>query len=359
MIDALLASAIDLTERGLIPDRVVRLGIQQMCRQRLRVEMRDVTDQPGRRAALRRDMDTSPIALVPDAANAQHYEAPVELFERALGPQLKYSCGYWPQGVTTLAQAEEAALEETASHALLADGQEVLELGCGWGSLTLWMARRSPSSRILAVSNSHRQRAFILERAASRGLSNVEVVTADMNDFSTERRFDRIVSVEMFEHMRNYRALLQRISGWMRPDAKLFIHIFCHRSLAYPYATEGRGDWMGRHFFTGGLMPSESLLLDFNTDVHVVQQWRWDGTHYQKTANAWLANLDAARDDLMDVFVRHYGQRDAERWFHRWRLFFMACAELWAYRQGREWCVAHYLLEPGPAHAGRPPQVAM
>ncbi len=346
MMQALLTTAIDLTERGVIPDRVVRLGIQQMCRQRLREEQRAYgADLPGRRAALRRDMDASPIALMPATANDQHYEAPVELFQRALGPRLKYSCGFWPNGVTTLAEAEDAALRETADHALLADGQQVLELGCGWGSLTLWMAERYPSSRILAVSNSHRQRAFILERAESLGLSNVEVVTADMNDFSTDRRFDRVVSVEIFEHMRNYRALLHRIAVWMRPDATLFIHFFCHRSLAYPYATEGPGDWMGRHFFTGGLMPSESLLLDFDADVHVVRQWRWDGTHYQKTANAWLANLDAPRGDLMDVFVRHYGSADAERWFHRWRLFFMACAELWAYRQGQEWCVAHYRLE--------------
>ncbi len=346
MIETLLTSAIDLAERGMVPDPVIRLGIRQMCRQRLREETRaHGADLPARRAALRRDMDASPIALVPATANDQHYEAPVELFEQALGPRLKYSCGYWPNGVTTLAEAEDAALRETADHAMLADGQQVLELGCGWGSLTLWMAERYPSSHIVAVSNSHRQRAFILDRAAARGLSNVEVVTADMNDFSTDRRFDRVVSVEMFEHMRNYGALLQRISGWMRPDAKLFIHIFCHRSFAYPYATEGPGNWLGRHFFTGGLMPSESLLSDFNTHVHVTRQWRWDGTHYEQTANAWLANLDASREHLMTVFERHYGKADAARWFARWRLFFMACAELWAFRQGQEWCVAHYLLE--------------
>jgi cyclopropane-fatty-acyl-phospholipid synthase len=296
-------------------------------------------------------MARSPIALVPEAANDQHYEAPVELFERALGPRLKYSSGFWPAGVTTLAAAEIAALEETSAHARLVDGQDVLELGCGWGSLTLWMGERYPSSRILAVSNSTRQRQYILQRAAERGLQNIEVVTADMNRFETARSFDRVVSVEMFEHMRNYAVLLQRISGWMRPDANLFIHIFCHRKYLYPYTTEGAGNWLGRHFFTGGLMPAESLLPDLQAPVRVTDQWRWDGTHYEKTANAWLINLDASRDALMPVFERHYGPGEAARWFGRWRIFFMACAELFGYRQGSEWRVAHYLLEPVAARA--------
>ncbi len=296
-------------------------------------------------------MSRSPIALVPDIANAQHYEAPVELFERALGPLLKYSSGYWPTGVTTLADAEIAALEETALHARLADGQDVLELGCGWGSLTLWMGQRYPSSRIKAVSNSLPQRQYILQRASELGLRNIEVVTAEMNGFDTTRRFDRVVSVEMFEHMRNYSALLQRISGWMRPDANLFIHIFCHRRYLYPYTTEGAGNWLARYFFTGGMMPDESLLLDVQSDVQVIDFWRWEGTHYEKTANAWLANLDASRDELLPVFARHYGEAEAARWFGRWRMFFMACAELFGYDRGNQWGVAHYLLAPASARA--------
>jgi cyclopropane-fatty-acyl-phospholipid synthase len=351
MVESLLRSAIDLTERGRLPDILLRAGIRQVCRQRLAEERRAHASGVNHRQAFLEEMSNSPIALVPDAANDQHYEAPVELFERALGPRLKYSSGHWPDGVTTLAGAEEAALEATAEHARLADGQDVLELGCGWGSLTLWMAERYPSSRILAVSNSSRQRRFILQRANDRGLSNVEIATADMNVFAPARQFDRVVSVEMFEHMRNYAALLQRISGWLRQDGKLFVHIFCHRTYAYPYVTEGAGNWLAQYFFTGGMMPAESLLLEMRTDLRVVDQWRWDGTHYEKTANAWLANLDAHRDDLLPVFERHYGVKDAARWFGRWRMFFMACAELFGYRQGREWRVAHYLLELAAARA--------
>lgn len=350
MMDRLFNTALDLAERGRLPDFVVREGIRQLCRQRLReVSAGTDADQRAAYGELLREMTTGPVAPVPDQANAQHYEAPVELFERALGPHLKYSSGYWPDGVTTLADAEAAALARTCDHAALADGQDVLELGCGWGSLSLWMAERYPASRIVGVSNSHRQRTFILDRAAARGLANLEVITADMNDFATSQRFDRVVSVEMFEHMRNYEELLRRISGWLAPDGALFIHIFCHRQFAYPYATEGSGNWLGRHFFTGGLMPSAALLRDFQQHVHISQQWDWDGTHYARTANAWLANLDAHRDELTPVFERHYGAADAARWFGRWRMFFMACAELWGYDQGREWHVGHYRLEPGGA----------
>ena len=359
MIDAILTKTIDLTERGLLPDRLVRAGIRHLCRQRLHDETVAYAAHGSRKSMnFLAEMSQSPIALVPAVANDQHYEAPVELFERSLGPRLKYSCGFWPTGVTTLADAENAALAATGNHAQLADGQDVLELGCGWGSLTLWMAGRYPSSRILAVSNSHHQRDFILARAAARGLANVEIVTADMNDFSTGRRFDRVVSVEMFEHMRNHAALLQRISGWMRTDAQLFIHIFCHRLFAYPYSTDGPGNWLGQHFFTGGMMPSESLLLHNQAHVHITDQWRWDGTHYAKTANAWLVNLDAHREDLMPVFARHYGRAGAGRWFGRWRMFFMACAELFDYGRGREWGVAHYVLEPGAAAEAHPRQDA-
>lgn len=345
MIDPLLRMAIDLTERGRVPDTVVRAGIRQLCRQRLLDERRVRAATPNHADDFLQEMGRSPIALVPEAANDQHYEAPVELFECALGPRLKYSSGYWPDGVSTLAKAEEEALAETARHASLADGQQVLELGCGWGSLTLWMAERFPASRILAVSNSSRQRRFILERAAARELRNVEVLTADMNSFETPGRFDRVVSVEMFEHMRNHSALLRRISGWMHADAKLFIHIFCHREFAYPYTTEGAGNWLARYFFTGGMMPSEQLLATVESPVRLASQWSWDGTHYEKTSNAWLVNLDARREELIPVLACHYGAGEADRWFGRWRMFFMACAELFGYGQGREWRVAHYLFE--------------
>jgi len=354
MIERALAIAIDLTERGLVPDAIVRAGIRRVCRERLReINAGGAAGAGARHRDLLDALRTGPIALVPEKANEQHYEAPVELFERALGPHLKYSCGYWPDGVSTLADAESAALRLTCERARIGDRQDILELGCGWGSLTLWMAEHYPDSRIMAVSNSHRQRRFISARAAARGLNNVEVITADMNAFTTDRRFDRVVSVEMFEHMHNYRALLERVAGLMRPDATLFVHIFCHRTFAYPYATDGPGNWLGRHFFTGGLMPNESLLFDFQDHVHVSARWRWDGTHYARTANAWLANLDAARTELMPVMARAYGAGDARRWFERWRVFFMACAELFAYDEGREWLVGHYLLARGPAQSAR------
>jgi cyclopropane-fatty-acyl-phospholipid synthase len=352
LIERALAFAIELTERGLVPDALVRAGVRRICADRLR-ESR-AGGEAGihtRRHALLESMRTGPIALVPEKANEQHYEAPVELFQHALGPHLKYSCGYWPEGVATLAEAEAAALIVSCERAQIADGQDILELGCGWGSLSLWMAERYPTSRILAVSNSHRQRQFILGRAAERGLTNLEVVTADINEFMSERRFDRVVSVEMFEHMHNYRVLLERIAGLMRPDARLFIHIFCHRTVAYPYETDGAGNWMGRHFFTGGLMPSADLLLDFQDHAHVTARWHWNGTHYEKTANAWLANLDASRAALLPVFERAYGARDAKRWFERWRVFFMACAELFGYDRGHEWLIGHYLLARGQARA--------
>jgi len=343
MIDRLLALALELAERRLVPDAVVRLGIRHLCRQRLR--QMSAHGVAGR-TALVAEMATGPVAPVPEAANAQHYEAPVELFETALGPHLKYSCGYWSPSTRTLAEAEAAALQLTGEHADLDDGQDVLELGCGWGSLSLWMAERYPASRILGVSNSHRQREFIRRRAADRGLHNVEIVTADLNDLALDRRFDRIVSVEMFEHMRNYRELLRRIAGWLRPDGQLLVHHFCHREHAYAYSTDGPANWLGRHFFTGGIMPSADLLQEFDDDLRVTRTWTWSGTHYARTANAWLQNFDLGHEHLLPVFARHYGPDEAHRWLARWRMFFMACAELWDYDEGREWQVAHLRLEP-------------
>lgn len=350
MADALLSAGLELAERGLIPDAAIRLAIRRLCGQRLR----EVAISPGTdRASLIADMAAGPVAPVPEAANAQHYEAPVELFEAALGPHLKYSCGYWTPDSRTLGDAEAAALALTAQHADLHDGQQILELGCGWGSMSLWMAERYPASRILGVSNSHRQREFIRRRAAERQLSNLEIVTVDMNDLVLDRRFDRVVSIEMFEHMRNYAELLRRIARWLEPDGQLLVHLFCHREYAYPYATDGAANWLGRHFFTGGLMPSADLLDTFDADLAVTETWTWDGTHYERTANAWLRHLDAARHGLLPVFARHYGSDQAARWLARWRMFFMACAELWGYDQGRQWQVQHLRLEPSARSSRR------
>ena len=334
--------ALELAERGVAPDAAIRFGIRRLCAERL-TEERQRGESPEAFACRMRQ---GPVAPVPEKANEQHYEAPAELFRLALGPRLKYSCCLWSDGVETLAQAEEAALAETCRRAELADGQRILELGCGWGSLSLWMAEKYPNSRITAVSNSRYQRAFIEERAVERGLENLHVVTCDMNDFATEERFDRVVSLEMFEHMRNYEELLRRISDWLEPHGRLFVHIFCHRRFSYAFETTGATEWLGRNFFTGGIMPSVDVFSHFPRDMRVSRQWTWSGRHYEKTANAWLANMDRRKREILRTLAETYGSEEAARVFQRWRIFFMACAELWGYADGTEWLVGHYLLEP-------------
>lgn len=343
---SMTAFGIAAVELGLVPDVVTRAGIRRLCRARLDSETRSAaTLEPQLIEALR----TGPIARVPEKANEQHYELPPEFFGEVLGAHRKYSCCYFESPSSTLDEAEAAALRITCERARLEDGQQVLELGCGWGSLSLWMAERYPQSRITALSNSAPQRMFIEGLARERGLKNLRIVTADMNDFDPaalggESGFDRVVSVEMFEHMHNYERLLQRIAGWLRPQGRLFVHIFCHRKFAYLFDTAADDDWMGRHFFTGGAMPAEDLLTRFDTDLRRVERHCWNGDHYRRTAEAWLANLDRRRGVVMPILVRAYGEREAKRWFHRWRVFFLAVAELFGYGRGDEWFVTHQLF---------------
>jgi cyclopropane-fatty-acyl-phospholipid synthase len=336
-------NSIDLCERGLVPDALLRQGIRRLCAQRLRDEHAGNAEAAWARFRMLLDeLRQSPVAIETEAANAQHYELPAGFFELCLGKRLKYSSCYYPQGNETLDEAEEAMLSLYGERAELQDGQRILELGCGWGSLTLWMAERFPQARITGVSNSGSQREHILAQAAARGLGNVEILTCDVNRLALDQRFDRVVSIEMFEHMRNYQTLLERIAGWLEDDGKLFVHIFCHRELMYPFETEGDDNWMGRYFFTGGLMPAADTLLHFAQDLCIEQQWRLSGRHYEKTANHWLANQDRNRNAVMQVLKSAYGEAEAARWAQRWRMFWMACAELFGYRDGNEWLVAHY-----------------
>ncbi len=338
-----LESALSLVERGYVPEWISRQGIRRLLRTRLRHEASGSSAEDRRRLQqFVEELRHSDVALDTDKANQQHYELPPEFFVEVLGRHLKYSCCYWDGGTDDLDQAEARMLELTSERAQLADGQDILELGCGWGSLSLWMAERFPSSRILAMSNSAPQREFILQRAARSGLTNLQVITCDVNEFQTDLRFDRVVSVEMFEHVRNYAVLMNRISRWLRPDGKLFVHIFCHRRFAYPFETEGADNWMGRYFFTGGIMPSDDLLLHFQDDLQLDTRWTVEGTHYARTARAWLDRMTQNRPSIDPVLSSVYGQENVTVWRNRWRLFFMACEELFGYENGREWWVGHY-----------------
>ena len=297
----------------------------------------------------------SPLAVATNSANTQHYEVPVEFFENVLGPRLKYSSCLFSRPQVSLEEAENAMLWQTCQRAEIENGMSILELGCGWGSLTLWIAERYPDCNITAVSNSASQREFIQCQARSRGFDHVRVITADMRDFETKERFDRVVSVEMFEHMRNYKLLFQRVSNWLTPIGKAFVHVFCHRNTPYLFETEGVSNWMGRHFFTGGTMPSESLFSHFNDNLTIEQQWKVDGLHYWRTCEAWLKNLDQNRTTILTRFRQDLGAHEANRNLQRWRIFFMACGELFRYRGGNEWFVAHYLFQRVPSKPSRKP----
>lgn len=330
MIDALL-------EKNLLPDYAIRTGIRRLLGQRLR-------DESGYdAAAYAADLKTRDIAEQTAAANEQHYEVPTAFYRYCLGPRLKYSGCYYPTGTESLAEAETAMLDLYAERGEFVDGQDILELGCGWGSITLYLAARFPRSRITAVSNSRTQKAHIDAEAALRGLTNVHIITADMNDFDIQvDAFDRVISIEMFEHMKNYQQLLARIARWLKPGGKLFVHIFTHHRCSYHFVPRDATDWLARHFFTGGQMPAHDLLAEFQDDLRLEADWKINGRHYQQTAEHWLANMDRHRREIEPLFAATYGPDHVTKWWVYWRVFYLSCAELWGYRDGEEWLVSHY-----------------
>lgn len=332
---------IKMADHGLLPDSLIRRGIRQLLAERID----SLERQPRSDAEWVTDLSKRPLAESTDAANAQHYEIPASYFKTVLGPHLKYSCGYWPEANTDLATSEATMLQLTCERADLRAGQQILELGCGWGSLSLWMAAHYPESQITALSNSHSQRAYIESQALARGLHNLRVITSDINDFQPDCSFDRIVSVEMFEHVRNHRRLFTQIRDWLNPGGQLFVHIFSHRSHVYLFDAKGPKDWMSRYFFTGGIMPSVNLLpIAAEGILSLDEKWVVNGNHYSRTLEAWLKKQDENTDAVMNTFRECYGAA-AKVWFQRWRIFYMACSELFAYRDGEEWPVVHYRFQ--------------
>ena len=342
-MNTVASKAIGWTESGLIPDSVARSGMRRLMERKLaQIYSSDAEFSTRTKNDFAAMMRISPVALVPEIANEQHYEVPAAFFEQVLGENRKYSCCYWPADTASLGEAEAAALRLTVERAGIRNSMKILDLGCGWGSLSLWIAEHFPDASVTAVSNSQSQHDFIVAQAAERDIQNISVQVCDMNDFDAGDTFDRIVSIEMFEHMRNYEELFRRIDSWLAPKGKFFMHIFCHRSTPYEYIDNGPSDWMSRHFFSGGIMPSADLPLMFPKHLNIERTWAWNGKHYAKTCRAWLDNMDSRRDAVMPILADTYGVENADRWWSRWRMFFMACEELFRFNDGQEWYVSHY-----------------
>ncbi|HEY9677803.1 MAG TPA: cyclopropane-fatty-acyl-phospholipid synthase family protein [Drouetiella sp.] len=337
-----------ILELDVVPDSIIRMGIRNMLAQKLEEEKAVAISAKGNQNRLSKfasELKTMPLALSTERANEQHYEVPTDFYKLVLGPRMKYSSAFWNDDTQNLQKAEEVMLALSCERAELQDGMEILELGCGWGSLSLWMAEHYPNSKILAVSNSRTQKEFIEASSAKRSLTNLEVQTCDINNFKVENKFDRVVSIEMFEHLKNYELLFRKISSWLKPDGKLFVHIFSHKEYAYHYENRDGNDWLTEYFFTGGTMPSDKLFALFNDDLQIEKQWQVNGMHYQKTVAAWIENFEKNKASIKPIFATAYGADEVRRWWVYWKLFFFACEELFRYRDGNEWIVSHYLFE--------------
>eukprot|EP00850_Spirogloea_muscicola_P015760 SM000123S25872 [mRNA] locus=s123:330872:333590:- [translate_table: standard] len=343
---AALRAGMAALEAGLLPDVALRAAVRAMSAMRLRSSCAPTAE--AHLAALLdfvKALKLMPIAINTEEANVQHYEVPTEFYKLVLGKHLKYSSCLYPSPASTLDEAEEHTLALYCERAQLQDGQAVLDLGCGWGSLSLYIAARYPGSSVTSLSNSSTQRAYIEECCRQRGIKNLEVVTANVVVFEAGTMYDRILSIEMFEHMKNYQKLLHKVSVWLKPDGLLFIHIFTHKQYAYHFETANDDDWMGRHFFTGGTMPSDDLLLYFQDDVAIVDHWRASGKNYQFTSEAWLRNFDKNIHTIRPILAKTYGEDQLTKWTVYWRTFFIAVAELFGFSNGEEWLISHYLFK--------------
>ena len=328
-----------LAERRLIPDSLIRWGIRNQLKQHSLF----LANNPKSDQSWIEELSKGPIAECTDTSKEQHYEVPTEYFKSVLGTHLKYSSCFWNKATTSLEMAEANMLRLSCEHAELENGQSVLELGCGWGSLSLWMAEHYPESSITAMSHSKTQKAYIDSESKRRGLDNLKVITSDINDFDTSKRFDRIVSVEMFEHLRNHSLLFDRLNTWLKDDGRIFIHVFAHHKESYLFEVEHERDWMAEHFFTGGMMPSINYLPSAAKPFKELNRWEINGAHYSKTLEAWLLKQDQEERIILKHFLNTYG-KDSKLWIQRWRIFYLACSELFAYNGGKEWPVMHYLF---------------
>lgn len=337
-----MEQVIHLAENGILPEWLIRFGIRRLLAQRLKKE---ASGGEARQNVVLSEFLEAPIAINTDEANEQHYALPPEFMELSLGHRLKYSACHWPEGVETLDNAEVASLELVAKRAKLSDRMDILELGCGWGSFSLWAAQKYPNSSVVSVSNSAAQREYIEQKAEKHGIDNLRIITADINTFSIDEKFDRIVTIEMLEHVRNHAYVFEQVANWLKPEGRLFAHVFSHRRYTYPFEVESKKDWMARYFFTGGMMPSHGLFKHYNQHLEVEQDWQLSGIHYQKTLDAWLQKMESAKPEIINIFNKTYGLSEANIWFNRWRIFFMACSELFGYHNGIEWGVSHYLFK--------------